>query len=180
MAKIGIEWFLTRKGICSGNHFHAGAFIRSRADISHPDIQYHFVPTQVVDHGRKLPEIEAFQLHVNTLRAKSVGFVKIKSTNPRDHPIIDPKYFEDPTDLPDLVTAVKLTREIFAQHAFDRFRGAEMIPGPVIHTDKEISNWIQDTCETIYHPCSSNKMGRVMNKITFNKNKLYTTVPTTR
>merc|ERR1711915_431416 len=55
--------------------------------------------------------------------------------------LIDPKYFDDPADLPDLVAAVKLTREIFAQKAFDEFRGPEVIPGSKYQSDKEISEW---------------------------------------
>ena len=131
MPVIGAQWFLTGTGICAGNHLHAGAFIRSRADpeIDHPDIQYHFLPSQVIDHGRTPPDREAYQVHVGTLRAKSVGHLKIKSNNPREHPLIDPKYFTHPDDLPDLISAVKLTREIFAQTAFDKYRGPEVIPG---------------------------------------------------
>ena len=131
MPFIGLQWFLSGTGVCAGNHLHAGAFIRSRADpeIDHPDIQYHFLPSQVIDHGRKPPDREAYQVHVGTLRAKSVGHLKIKSQNPREHPLIDPKYFSHPEDLPDLIAAVKLTREIFAQKAFDKYRGPEVIPG---------------------------------------------------
>jgi len=162
MVRIGAQWFLTRKGICAGNQLHAGAFIRSRADpeIDHPDIQFHFLPSQVIDHGRKNPTIEAYQVHVGTLRAKSVGHLKIKSSDPREHPLIDPKYFNDPADLPDLVAAVKLTREIFAQKAFDEFRGPEVIPGSKYQSDKEISEWVKEACETAYHPSCSCKMGK--------------------
>ena len=141
---------------------------RADPELDHPDIQFHFLPrnrllnyrfwqvlktfavkwcpwlrsklieSQVIDHGRKPPDREAYQVHVGTLRAKSVGFLKVKSPNPREHPIIDPKYFTDPTDLPDLVAAVKLTREIFSQKAFDEFRGPEVIPGAHVKTDKGI------------------------------------------
>ena len=110
MQAIGVQWFLQGKGVCAGNHMHAGAFIRSRfkiehfllqkqkyfradPEINHPDIQFHFLPSQVIDHGRTAPQEEAFQVHVGTLRAKSVGNLKLKSNNPRDHPIIDPRYF---------------------------------------------------------------------------------------
>jgi len=162
MARIGTQWFLTRKGICASNNFHTGAFFRSRAgkDIAHPDVQLHFVLTEVVDHGRKLPDSDSFQAHVNTQRAKSIGNVRIKSTNPRDHPLIDPKYFEDQSDLTDLINAVRLAREIFAQKAFDELRGREKVPGSQIQSDKEIANFIKDTCETEYHPSCSNKMGK--------------------
>jgi len=162
MPIIGAQWFLTGTGVCAGNHLHTGAFIRSRADpeLDHPDIQFHFLPSQVIDHGRKPPDREAYQVHVGTLRAKSVGFLKIRSPDPREHPLIDPKYFTDPTDLPDLVAAVKLTREIFNQKAFDEFRGPEVIPGDHVKSDKEIENWVLDACETAYHPSCSAKMGK--------------------
>lgn len=161
MQAIGVEWFLRGKGVCAGNHLHAGAFIRSRADpeINHPDIQFHFLPSQVIDHGRIPPREEAFQVHVGTLRAKSKGYLKLKSNNPRDHPIIDPKYFTDPADLPDLVAAVKLTREIFAQKALDEYRLDEIIPGPNYQTDQELGEWVKEVAETAYHPSCSNKMG---------------------
>ena len=59
------------------------------------------------------------------------------------------------------MTTVRLTREIFAQKAFDEYRGQEVIPGPEYESDKAIGEWIKETCETIYHPCCSNKMGKV-------------------
>jgi len=113
-----------------------------------------------LDHGRKWPDREAYQAHVGTLRAKSVGFIRPKSPNPRDYPLIDPKYFTDPADLPDMIAAVRLTREIFNQKAFDEYRGKEIIPGISRQSDQEIGNWIQDTCETVYHPSCSAKMGK--------------------
>merc|ERR1712130_206053 len=162
MVRIGVQWFATRKGTCATTHYHVGGFIRSRADenINHPDIQFHFVPSQVIDHGRQSPTFEAFQAHACTLRAKSKGNLKITSPNPRAHPLIDPNYFSHPEDLPDLVTTVRLTREIFAQKAFDELRGPEVIPGPDYESDEAICEWIKETCETIYHPCCSNKMGK--------------------
>lgn len=67
-------------------------FCSADPEINHPDIQFHFLPSQVIDHGRTLPKEEAFQAHVGTLRAKSFGSLKLKSNNPRDHPIIDPRF----------------------------------------------------------------------------------------
>ncbi|CBY15274.1 unnamed protein product [Oikopleura dioica] len=129
-------------------------------EINHPDIQFHFLPSQVIDHGRTAPQEEAFQVHVGTLRAKSVGNLKLKSNNPRDHPVIDPRYFTNPADLPDLVAAVKLTREIFAQKAMDEHRLEEIIPGSNYETDSQISEWVKQAAETAYHPSCSAKMGK--------------------
>ena len=75
------------------SHFRQKIF-RADPEINHPDIQFHFLPSQVIDHGRTAPQEEAFQVHVGTLRAKSVGNLKLKSNNPRDHPVIDPRFAE--------------------------------------------------------------------------------------
>lgn len=168
MQIIGAEWFLRGTGECATNHFHAGAFIRSKAatDLDHPDIQLHFVPSQYLDHGRGEIEQEAFQAHVGTLRAKSTGHVKIRSRNPRDHPEIDPNYLSHPQDLPDLVSCLKLTREIFAQTAFDELRLEELIPGKEFKTDKEMADWVKSIIETVYHPSSTCKMGKEKDPMT--------------
>jgi len=149
------------------------SYFRADPEINHPDIQFHFLPSQVIDHGRTAPQEEAFQVHVGTLRAKSVGNLKLKSNNPRDHPVIDPRfakiinkivhffrYFTNPADLPDLVAAVKLTREIFAQKAMDEHRLEEIIPGSNFETDSQISEWVKQAAETAYHPSCSAKMGK--------------------
>ena len=78
----------------------------------------------------------------------------------REHPKIDPKYLSHPEDLPDLVECLKLTREIFAQSAFDEFRKAELVPGKEFKNDKEIEEWIKSFIETVYHPACSCKMGK--------------------
>jgi len=66
----------------------------------------------------------------------------------------------NPDDLPDLVTCLKLTREIFAQAAFDELRLEELIPGKELITDREMADWVKSIIETVYHPSSTCKMGR--------------------
>jgi choline dehydrogenase-like flavoprotein len=83
----------TLKFLKKKSHFEQKIF-RADPEINHPDIQFHFLPSQVIDHGRTAPQEEAFQVHVGTLRAKSVGNLKLKSNNPRDHPVIDPRFAE--------------------------------------------------------------------------------------
>ncbi len=62
MVRVGMEWFLKQTGPARTAHLESGGFCRSRPGIEHPDIMFHFLPSQVIDHGRKAAEIEAFQV----------------------------------------------------------------------------------------------------------------------
>ncbi|XP_054832938.1 choline dehydrogenase, mitochondrial isoform X3 [Eublepharis macularius] len=97
MIKIGLEWLWKFTGDGATAHLETGGFIRSRAGVSHPDIQFHFLPSQVIDHGRTASQLEAYQVHIGPMRSTSVGWLKLKSTDPREHPIIEPNYLS--TDL---------------------------------------------------------------------------------
>lgn len=67
--------------------------------------------------------------HVGSLRATSRGYVKLKSSSPYDHPLVNPNYLSTEEDRVELRDGIKLTREIFNQKAFDAFRGKELQPG---------------------------------------------------
>jgi len=62
MVKTGVEWFLKRTGPARTAHLESGGFCRSRPGVEHPDIMFHFLPSQVIDHGRQAPEVEAYQV----------------------------------------------------------------------------------------------------------------------
>ncbi|WP_227664594.1 choline dehydrogenase [Marinobacter litoralis] len=156
----GVKWFLNHDwGACRTAHLEAGGFIRSEAGVQHPDIQYHFLPSQVIDHGRKDAECHGYQAHVGPMRPTSRGFLKLKSANPTDHPIIDPKLLSTERDRWEMRQSIKLTREIFAQSAFDPFRGEELRPGASATTDKDIDAFVREYADSAYHPSCTCKMG---------------------
>nr|WP_218940295.1 choline dehydrogenase [Denitrobaculum tricleocarpae] len=160
MVKIGIEWFLFKTGLCASAHLEAGAFIRSQAGVKHPDIQYHFLPALVNDHGRDQGDRHAFQAHVGPMRPTSRGYLKLASSDPRQHPIIQPNCLETEQDRREMRDCVKLTREIFAQKAFEPYRGAELKPGPEVKTDAEIDAFVREKSDSAYHPSCTCKMGQ--------------------
>lgn len=172
MAPIGIRWFLTRSGPCATAHLEAGGFIRSREGIPYPNIQYHFLPSAFKDHGRVTVEKEAFQVHVGSLRATSRGYIKLKSVNPYDHPIINPNYLSTEEDRKELRESIRLTREIFNQKAFDPFRGKELQPGDHVQSDDEIDAWVRQNADTAYHPSCTCKMGAEDDPMAVVNNKL--------
>ena len=159
MIRIGLQWFLTSTGEGATAHLETGGFIRSRPGMTHPDIQFHFLPSTVNDHGRVVGPCHAYQVHVGTLRPTSAGYLKLRSTDPRQHPKIVANYLSTEQDVVDLRNSVKLSREIFAQKAFDPFRGKELAPGPSVSSDKEIDEFNRRMADSAYHPSCTCKMG---------------------
>jgi choline dehydrogenase len=158
-ALIGARWLLRRDGLGATNHFETCGFIRSRAGIAYPDIQYHFLPMAVAYDGSTLAQEHGFQAHVGPMRSKSRGWVRLASSNPLDKPRILFNYLSQPDDWTEMRACVRLTREIFAQPAFDRYRGREIQPGANVQTDEQIDAFIRAKVESAYHPSCSCKMG---------------------
>jgi choline dehydrogenase len=158
-AYVGAKWLFTRTGIGASNQFEAGGFIRSRAGVKHPDLQYHFFPMAVRYDGKSPNDSHGFQLHVGPMRSQSKGWVKLRSADPEDAPRIFFNYMDDPADWQEFRDAVRLTREVIAQDAFAPFRGAEISPGADATSDEDIDQFIRETVESSYHPCGTCKMG---------------------
>ncbi|MCJ8169546.1 choline dehydrogenase [Atopomonas sediminilitoris] len=157
---VGAKWFLNHNwGACRTAHLEVGGFIRTEAGVKHPDLQYHFLPSQVIDHGRKNPECHAYQAHVGPMRAESRGYLKLRSANPEQHPLIEPNYLATDRDRWEMRQSVKLTREIFAQQAFEPFRGAELRPGVDVQSDSAIDAFVRQYADSAYHPSCTCKMG---------------------
>jgi choline dehydrogenase len=156
---IGSRWLLTKDGLGATNHFETCGFIRSRAGVPYPDIQYHFLPMAVAYDGSSLAQEHGFQAHVGPMRSKSRGWVRLASANPLDKPHILFNYLSEPDDWTEMRACVRLTREIFAQPAFDRYRGREIQPGSEVQSDEQIDAFIRAKVESAYHPSCSCKMG---------------------
>ncbi len=160
-AMIGARWLLTREGLGATNHFESCGFIRSRAGVEWPDLQYHFLPAAISYNGKDLAEQHGFQAHIGSMRSKSRGRIALRSADPHERPSILFNYMSHPDDWREMRAAVRLTREIFAQPAFDRYRGEEIQPGAGVTTDEDIDAFIRDRVESGYHPCSTCRMGAV-------------------
>ena len=160
MVAIGLEWFKERTGWGATAHLESGGFVRTKPGVDHPDIQFHFLPAVVIDHGRKTGHCHAYQLHVGSLRSESRGNIKLKSANPAEHPVIDFNYMSTESDKEELRAAVRLSRDIFAQSAFDAYRQDEIAPGVDVQSDEQIDAFIREMADSAYHPSCTAKMGQ--------------------
>jgi choline dehydrogenase len=159
-ALIGAEWLFFKTGIGTSNQFEASAFLRSAAGVKWPDFQYHFLPIAIRYDGTAAAKSHGFQAHVGYNLSKSRGEVTLKSTDPKVAPRIKFNYMSHEEDWIKFRHAVRLTREIFGQKAFDPFRGPEIQPGASVQTDDEIDEFLREHLESAYHPCGTCRMGR--------------------
>ncbi|WP_417242507.1 choline dehydrogenase [Celeribacter sp.] len=158
-AWVGARWLFTRSGIGASNQFESTAFIRSKAGVEYPDIQYHFLPIAVRYDGKAAAEGHGYQAHVGPMRSKSRGAVSLVSADPDDAPNIVFNYMSHPEDWSDFRTCIRLTREIFGQAAFAPFRGHEIQPGADVQSDADLDAFIRAHVESAYHPCGTCRMG---------------------
>ncbi|MEX2518313.1 MAG: choline dehydrogenase [Paracoccaceae bacterium] len=159
-ALVGAEWLLRGTGPGASNQFESAGFVRSGAGVDYPDIQFHFLPFAVRYDGRAAAEGHGYQAHVGPMRSASRGAVSLRSKDPTAPPRIRFNYMAAPQDWADFRHCIRLTREIFAQPAFDAFRGAEIQPGAAVQSDDELDDFIREHVESAYHPCGTARIGR--------------------
>jgi choline dehydrogenase len=158
-ARIGARWILCKDGLGATNHFETGAFIRSHPDVPYPDIQFHFLPLAVTYDGSSLANEHGFQAHVGPMRSKSRGHVRLSSRDARVKPKILFNYLSHEDDRVEFRAGLRAARKVFAQRAFDPYRGREIQPGKDVQSDDEIDAFVRAKVESAYHPSCSNRMG---------------------
>src|SRR5210317_1400539 len=159
MVKIGIQWFLNKSGPCSTSFLEAGGFAKSSPEQEYPNIQFHFFPSFVIDHGLVDPDRHGYQLHASPNHPKSRGFVSLKSSNPYEYPNIQFNYLEHPDDLKQMIESIEVARKILAQNSMKPYAGKEVGPGSEAQTHEVYEDYIRSKAETAYHPSCTLKMG---------------------
>ncbi len=157
--KIGVRWLLKKDGLGATNHFESCGFIRSKAGVEWPDLQYHFLPAAMRYDGKEAFDGDGFQLHIGHNKPRSRGSVTVQSDDPRQPPRILFNYLQHEDDRQGFRDCVRLTREIISQPAMDRFRGPEIQPGIDVQSDEEIDAFVRQAVESAYHPSCTCKMG---------------------
>ncbi len=162
--RAGLHWLLNRGGLGASNHFESAGFIRSRAGVEYPDIQFHFLPIAVRYDGKAAAQGHGYQAHVGPMRAASRGSVTLASGDPVDKPVIRFNYMTNEQDWIDFRHCVRVTREILGQSAFAPYRGREIQPGEDVKTDDEIDEFIRQHAESAFHPCGTCRMARASDR----------------
>ena len=158
---VALPYLLGRKGPGTSNIAEAGGFVVSRhATDDRPDIQMHFVPALLDDHGRNILPGHGMTIHACALRPESRGRLALKSADPFTPPVIHANYLSEEYDRGMMLECVRLSREIFAQDAFSRYLGDELFPGADARTDEAVLDFVRRKAESIYHPIGTCRIGQ--------------------
>ena len=155
----GLQYLLYGTGPISSNICEGGAFVSTNNQPEWPDIQMHFLPAYVIDHGRVRVPGHGMTLNTALLRPRSRGTVKLASRDPLVDPLIDPNYLSDGQDLKDGINGFKIAREILATSSFKHIYDGEHLPGAEVRTDSQISGYMRQWSKTDFHPAGTCKMG---------------------
>lgn len=157
---VGLQYYFGRTGPGTSNVAEAGGFACSRhARGGRPDLQFHFVPALLDDHGRNTLPGHGYTMHACALRPESRGRIELASADPLAPPRIMPNYLSDPADLPILLEGIRIAREIFAAAPLARHSAGELQPGPEARDETALTAFVRRKAETIYHPIGTCKMG---------------------
>jgi choline dehydrogenase len=159
LRRDGYLFIVPPSGLGTTNFFETGAFLRTRDDVPFPNMQYEFLPlTRQLRNGRLVP-VPGFQFWLDLSRPESRGAVTLKSASPADPPSVVFRHLGARQDIADLVAGVRLARALVRQAAWDKYRGAELSPGPDVVTDSDTEAWIRKRTSTSYHPSGTCRMG---------------------
>ena len=155
----GVQWLLTRQGICASNHFDAVACVRSSPEVDYPDLQLTLSPIAMDDLDfRPLPE-HAFQMHVGLMRTYSRGAIELRDADPASPPRILCNYLDDPRDIAAIRRGAKVLRQLTRQPSFEPLCGEEIFPGEAVQTDAALDEAIRSHTVSQWHLTSTARMG---------------------
>jgi choline dehydrogenase len=163
-----LQALLFRSGPMTRFPLESGAYLRSDPALDAPDIQSHFLPG-LSTATLRLPGLRAppkrhdghaFFANAYQMRPESRGEIALASADPFAAPAIRPNCLSARKDMLVLRRAIEMLRDVFAQSAFDPWRGRELAPGPDTRTAAEIESWIRRNADTVYHPVGTCRMGR--------------------
>lgn len=157
--RIGAEWLFLRRGVGASNHFEAGGFIRSNDEVSYPNLMFHFLPIAIRYDGSQPASEHGYQVHIGPMYSDVRGWLKLRSTDPFEHPAIRFNYLSTENDRREWIEMIRAAREILEQPAFAPFSAGEISPGPEVETDQEILDWVARDAETALHPSCTAAMG---------------------
>jgi choline dehydrogenase len=154
------RYVLMRRGPLADPGFEAIAFVKSRPELSDPDLKLQFVMALYRHNGRELIPMHGFFSHISLTTTESFGSVGLRSSDPLDLPLVDQNYLDCERDRQSMRAGVRIARRVFAQDAFAPYRGEELMPGSKVTTDVEIDEFIRQKAEPDFHSVGTCRMGQ--------------------
>lgn len=158
MAKAIFEHRRRRTGAMTTPYAETGGFWRVMPGAPAPDVQWHFVPAMLEDHGRTRVKGHGFSLHACVLRPHSRGTVRLAGTDAAHAPVIDPNFLDDERDIAVLREGVRLSHRIVSSPAMQAYAPRDRYPID-LNDDDALDDLIRSRADTVYHPVGTARMG---------------------
>ena len=155
----GIQWLLTKEGMCASNHFDSVACIRSGPGVEYPDLQLCISPIAMENNSWQPLKEHAFQVHVGLMRTHSRGKIELRSNNPADPPRILVNYLKDKRDRELMRKGIHLVRELLDQPSFSDLKGEEIFPGDNCKSDADLDAKLNSHTTSQWHLACTARMG---------------------
>ena len=161
--RLGVEiarWLAGRPSIIALSPSLIHVYWKSRPELQRGDIQVLFTPGSYKE-GRAyaLDDFPGMSCGARQQRPESRGYVRLRSADPADAPLVQPNYLADPRDQGVLLAALKLARGLMAAPAMARYFAGEILPGPAVASDDELLDFARRRGSTAYHLVGTCKMG---------------------
>ena len=158
-AQAVASFLLFRKGPLARPPAEVGAYLTTMPGAAQPDVKVHFAMALYEAMGRKLIMDHGYFAHMDLLNPESVGEIKLTAADPAAPLSIDPNILSTANDMAMGRAAIRAVRTIFAQSAFDPFRGEELAPGASIQSDDELDDYLRRTAISDIHAVGTCRMG---------------------
>jgi len=159
-AFAGLQYLFLKSGPATSSLFETGGFWFSKENEDQPDIQFHLGQGSGIEKGIAKLEGAGITLNSAYMQPKSRGTVRLASSNPFADPLIDPNYWDDNHDIEIAFRGLEMAREILAQPALSEYVRKEVLPGPNVHSRKQLLNYLCKMAKTDHHPVGTCKMGK--------------------
>lgn len=160
------QWLVLRRGPLTSNVAEAAAFLRSDPSLPAPDLELIFAPVPFEEEGTVPPSRDGITVAVVLLQPRSTGTVRLRSPDPRDPPIIDPRFLTDPDghDEAVLLHGVRIARELVAREPLSRYAWGEILPGDDVVDEDGLRAHLRARSQTLYHPVGTCALGSVVER----------------
>ena len=162
LAMVGevVKYFLGGKSILNLSPSMVYGFWHSNPELKSNDLQFVFAPAsyKLGNHGL-LADHPGFTVAAWQHRPESKGWVRARSANPIEKPLIQPNYLSAEVDRKVTVAAMKLSRKLMQSNALKPFFDGEEYPGAEVQSDDELLDAARHWGSTTYHVMGTCRMG---------------------